>query len=120
MRLYGSANPAVAQRVHQRGKGEEQNGRTLIVRNKNKDVEDFAYTLRVANGANWLDLDPGGKNQNGGIPLAHRAIGPLTGLVVGLGAASLASYALEPSGVLLLGVGGLVVGFLVALVLDQL
>lgn len=42
------------------------NGRTLVVENKNDAVSAFAYTLRATNGERWLDLDPGGMNQNGG------------------------------------------------------
>lgn len=45
--------------------GIEDQGRTLKVWNKNDSVHDFAYTLRTSNGAGWLELDPGGINQNG-------------------------------------------------------
>lgn len=41
-------------------------GRTLVVDNKNNSVSAFAYTLRATNGDGWLNLDPGGMNQNGG------------------------------------------------------
>lgn len=40
--------------------------RTLKVWNKNESERDFAYTLRATNGGGWLELDPGGINQNGG------------------------------------------------------
>lgn len=42
-------------------------GKTLVVRNTNSSPTFFGYTLRVTNdgGANFVDLDPGGSNQNG-------------------------------------------------------
>ena len=42
-------------------------GMSLVVKNKNVDevVGEFTYTLRVTNGREWRDLDPGGLNQNG-------------------------------------------------------
>lgn len=42
-------------------------GLTLVVTNKNESVTAFGYTLRVTNdnGATFVDLDPGGNNQNG-------------------------------------------------------
>ncbi len=39
--------------------------RTLVVRNRNNGKQSFGYTLRVTDGTNWQDLDPGGDNQNG-------------------------------------------------------
>lgn len=46
-------------------------GETLVVINKNESVTEFGYTLRVTNdnGKNFVDLDPGGLNQNGNNPL---------------------------------------------------
>lgn len=45
--------------------------RTLIVRNKNPGPPPgqgkFMYNLRVTNGTDWKNLDPGGDNQNGPI-----------------------------------------------------
>jgi hypothetical protein len=44
--------------------------KTLVVRNANTHPElgKFGYTLRVVKGADdWLELDPGGDNQNGPI-----------------------------------------------------
>jgi len=40
---------------------------TLVVRNLNQSVTKFGYTLRVTkdDGATFLELDPGGDNQNG-------------------------------------------------------
>jgi hypothetical protein len=42
-------------------------GKTLVVRNTNTSQTTFGYTLRVTNdnGATFVDLDPGGVNQNG-------------------------------------------------------
>lgn len=44
------------------------NRKTLVVHNANVApiLGEFGYTLRVIdNSGNWLDLDPGGNNQNG-------------------------------------------------------
>lgn len=40
---------------------------SLVVRNRNETITQFGYTLRVTNddGASYLNLDPGGDNQNG-------------------------------------------------------
>ncbi len=46
-----------------------QNGMALTVKNLNDAPQDFAYTLRVQKTGNWIELDPGGVNQNGGAPL---------------------------------------------------
>jgi hypothetical protein len=45
--------------------------KTLVVRNLNQSGHQgqFGYTLRVTNGTKWRDLDPGGDNQNGQLPL---------------------------------------------------
>lgn len=43
----------------------KDHGLTLVVTNKNDSVTEFGYTLRVTDGANFVDLDPGGNNQNG-------------------------------------------------------
>lgn len=42
-------------------------GKTLTVRNRNETETKFGYTLRVTKdgGESYLDLDPGGDNQNG-------------------------------------------------------
>lgn len=42
-------------------------GKTLVVRNTNSTQTLFGYTLRVTNdgGTTFVDLDPGGSNQNG-------------------------------------------------------
>ena len=44
---------------------------TLVVRNLNQSGQQgqFGYTLRVTDGSKWRELDPGGDNQNGQMPL---------------------------------------------------
>ena len=46
-------------------------GQTLVVVNQNQTVTEFGYTLRVTNdgGKCFVDLDPGGNNQNGNNPV---------------------------------------------------
>ena len=43
------------------------NRKTLVVRNLNKTITKFGYTLRVTkdDGKTYRELDPGGENQNG-------------------------------------------------------
>lgn len=95
-------------------------GLTLVVKNKNDDVTNFAYTLRVTNGSEWLELDPGGGNQNGGEPpFTSYASALVTGAIVGVGTAALTSAALAPSNALLFSLGGAVVGLIVSFVLDR-
>lgn len=45
----------------------EPDQESLIVRNLNETVTEFGYTLRVTkdDGTNYVNLDPGGNNQNG-------------------------------------------------------
>ena len=45
-------------------------GKRLVVMNKNQTPQTFAYTLRVQKDGNYLALDPGGVNKNSGIPYA--------------------------------------------------
>lgn len=73
--------------------------RSVIVLNPNSSdsntLGDFGYTLRVTktDGAPYLDLDPGGVNQNGPTrPLSRAALliaGGVVGAVVALGAEAL-------------------------------
>lgn len=98
-------------------------GKTLVVWNENLNVQNFAYTLRLWNGTDWLPLDPPGSNQNGGVsPLISYAIGMVSGGVAALGAAIYASQGqgLEPSNALIYGLGGAIVGLIVGFVLDRL
>ena len=62
--------------------------RTLIVHNKNPQPAQgaFQYNLRVTDGTHWLDLDPGGTNNNGASKLtvnylAVAAVGATTGIL---------------------------------------
>ena len=72
-------------------------GKTLVVRNLNDCAAVFGYVLRVTNdnGASYLDLDPGGVNQNGSqqiykvSPLAAGIAGAVAGSILTLGAQAL-------------------------------
>ena len=68
------------------------NGRTLVVYNKNDTEKDFGYTLRVTNddGHNYLDLDPGGGNQNG--PQQLYKISPVVAGLIGAVAGSALTF----------------------------
>lgn len=62
--------------------------RILIVRNKNPGPHpgqgQFQYNLRVTNGTDWKDLDPGGTNNNGStraFDWSYIAVGVGTGVV---------------------------------------
>lgn len=74
----------------------ENGGRTLVVKNKNEVSEAFFYTLRLTNGTTWLELDPGGANQNGGMPLfsANALLLGGSGLVAG---AFIGTYLVAPA-----------------------
>lgn len=70
----------------------------------------------------YVALDPGGGNQNGGVPpFTVETLGAcaVTGGIVGLGASMLASNALEPSGALIFGLGGALVGLIVGFVASR-
>lgn len=61
----------------------DNNRKTLVVNNPNPSPAqgEFQYTLRVVNGrGDYLDLDPGGINQNGGHDLQS---GPVLAAAVG-------------------------------------
>ena len=68
-------------------------GNTLVVRNLNDCAAVFGYTLRVTNdnGASYVELDPGGVNQNGNqslitvSPLAAGIVGAVAGSALTLG-----------------------------------
>lgn len=98
----------------------EDGGQALVVWNKNAVVQNFAYTLRVVNGANWLNLDPGGSNQNGGIPLFKSlAASVATGAIVGLASIATASSAFDASSALVYGIGGAIIGLVVGFLFDR-
>lgn len=99
----------------------ENGGRTLVVWNKNAKVQDFFYTLRVVNGANWLDLDPGGSNQNGGIQRFRSLAATATaGAVAAISAIATVTSSFDPASALVYGLGGAIVGLIIGLVSDQL
>lgn len=104
------------------GSGPGTERRVLKVWNKNNTQSEFAYTLRITDGTNWLNLDPGGENQNRGIPFQSYLLsaGGLTGAIVGIGATVLANSALVPMDALTFGIGGLIVGLIIGFVLDRL
>ena len=60
--------------------------RILQVRNKNSSQNEFAYTLRATDGSNWLTIDPGGVNGNGGAPLYGQAAYYIGAALVGAAA----------------------------------
>lgn len=100
---------------------EDGAGETLVVRNTNPIAEDFFYTLRVVNGPDWLNLDPGGSNQNGGEPpFISYAGSALTGAIVGLGTTALLTNEFDASTGLLYAIGGALVGLVVGLLFDRL
>ena len=95
-------------------------GQTLVVWNKNAVAQNFAYTLRVVNGANWLNLDPGGTNQNGGIPFyGFASASVVTGACVALLTLATAGNSFEASSALIYGIGGAIVGFVVGFLFDR-
>ncbi len=98
----------------------KDSGKTLVVWNKNEVAQDFAYTLRVVKGTSWLNLDPGGTNQNGGLPLFSAfSASVATGVIVGLATVTMVSKAFEPSSALLYGIGGAIVGLLIGFLFDR-
>lgn len=103
-----------------RARSVENGGQTLVVWNKNAVVQNFAYTLRVVSGANWLNLDPGGSNQNGGIPLFKSlAASIVTGAFVGVATIATASSAFDPSSALVYGIGGAIAGLIIGFLFDR-
>ena len=98
----------------------EGGGLTLVVWNKNEVAQNFAYTLRVIKGASWLNLDPGGSNQNGGIPLFKSlAASVATGAIVGLASIATASSAFDASSAVVYGIGGAIIGLIVGFLFDR-
>lgn len=103
-----------------KAKDVEDGGLTLVVWNKNAVAQNFAYTLRVVSGANWLNLDPGGSNQNGGLPLFKALAASIAaGAISALATSTMTSGAMEPSNALIYGIGGAVVGLIIGLLFDR-
>lgn len=95
-------------------------GQTLVVENQNLVAQTFAYTLRLAQGGAWLDLDPGGNNQNGGLPLFSSYLGTaVSGAVCATGAAMFTGAELAPTDYGMFALGGAIVGFVVGLIMDR-
>lgn len=99
----------------------DNGGQILLVWNKNAVAQNFAYTLRLVNGANWLNLDPGGINQNGGLPLFQsQSASIVTGAIVGLTALyAAASNAFDAPNALVYAIGGAIVGLVVGFLFDR-
>lgn len=98
----------------------DNGGQSLVVWNKNAVVQNFAYTLRVVNGANWLNLDPGGSNQNGGLPF-YKSLSAtmLTGAVAALGTFATITRGFEPTSAVGFVIGGALVGLIVGFLLER-
>ncbi len=74
----------------------DNNRKTLVVDNPNPSPAqgEFQYTLRVVNGAGkYLDLDPGGINQNGGEDLQSASV--ITVAICGVIVGSLLTLAVQ-------------------------
>jgi len=98
----------------------KDSGKTLVVWNKNAVVQTFFYTLRVVKGTDWLELDPGGTNQNGGLPFyTDYSVGILTGAIVGLGTLATAVSSFDVSAGLTYAIGGAVVGLIIGFLLNR-
>jgi hypothetical protein len=95
-------------------------GETLIVSNENLVAQTFAYSLRLAKGGAWLLLDPGGNNQNGGLPLFSAYLSTtVAGAVCATGAAMFTGAELAPTDYGMFAIGGAIVGFVVGLIMDR-
>lgn len=103
-----------------KAKSVEDGGRTLVVWNKNAKAQEFSYTLRVVNGEKWLDLDPVGSNQNGGISeFRSLAATAVTGGIVALATVATLTSGFEPARTLGYGIGGAIVGLIVGFLFDR-
>jgi hypothetical protein len=96
--------------------------RMLKVWNKNRVPAEFSYCLRITNGTDWKLVDPGGQNENRGMPFYQYLLsaGGVTGAVVGMGATIFLMNAFVPSAALLFGIGGAAVGLVVGFVLARM
>ena len=95
-------------------------GMTLQVWNKNETEQDFGYTLRVTRdgGANYVDLDPIGTNENSNLK-AGIGGGTLASAVVGAGVGYLATQLAMPAATAMSAVIGAVIGAIVGFGLFQ-
>lgn len=95
---------------------------TLTVDNKNDPPEtSFSYTLRVTDGHEWLELDPGGENKDSGIvTFSSMLAAAITGAVTSMAAAMFANSALAPTDWLLFGLAGALAGLIIGFVFKRL
>ena len=88
-------------------------GMTLQVHNKNQTMQDFGYTLRVTRdaGANYLDLDPIGTNENSNLKISIPVATAST--VIGATAGYLATQISMPTATTMAALTGAVIGAVV-------
>jgi len=70
-------------------------GRTLKVWNKNDAKAKFAYMMRAKKGSDWLELDPGGTNNNAGGDGTISAAGAIVGAIAAVALLTVAYIALR-------------------------
>ena len=104
------------------GNGPGTERRILKVWNKNRVPAEFSYSLRITDGTDWKLIDPGGQNENRGLPLYQYSLstGAITGAVVGIGASVLLMNAFVAPTALVIGLGGAAVGLIVGFVLARM
>jgi len=99
------------------------NRETLTVYNPNVKpvLGPFRYTLRVVNsGGTWLNLDPGGNNQNGSIGGIYSEYSlALLGAAAGVAISYFLNNALVASSAVVYALSGAVLGFVVGKVLGR-
>jgi hypothetical protein len=88
-------------RIDDPSSGPLQERRVLVVKNANPDTGNgkgqgpFQYNLRVTNGKDWLDLDPGGDNTNGSAKISINYFSVATvGIITGVLSALVTTFAL--------------------------
>lgn len=97
--------------------------KTLTVRNGNVHKEElgkFTYTLRVVRDdpLDWMELDPGGDNQNGGTDRSDVFACSASGAVAAFGASALLTN-MDSTSTVLAALGGGAVGLIVGLIADR-
>jgi hypothetical protein len=107
----------------------DDEGKWIDVINMNLKEEDFHFTLNfVKKNTNGplIPLDPPGGNENGGgtgsgfMLSGYLATGIATGAIVGLGTAAFASEYFVEQNLLVYGIGGALVGLLVAILANRM
>ena len=102
-------------------------GKWIEVINMNMTKLRFQFTLNFVDKTitnptkdDYVALDPGGGNENGGDPpFTDYASVALTGAIVGIGTAALTINAFDASNSLIYGVGGALVGLIVKFLFDR-